>query len=49
MIGRKRTRQASWIASAGVLPARCASTAKSTIMMPFFFTRPTSMITPTNA
>jgi hypothetical protein len=50
MIGRKRTRHASYIASAGGLPCvRCASRAKSIIMMPFFFTSPTSMITPTNA
>src|SRR6185369_397269 len=50
MMGRKRTRQASWIASRGDLPcSRCASTAKSTIMMPFFFTRPTSMMMPTKA
>ena len=28
---------------------RCASIAKSTIMMPFFLTSPTSMMTPTNA
>ena len=49
MMGRKRTRQASRIASFGVFPARSASTAKSTIMMPFFFTRPTSMMIPTKA
>lgn len=50
MIGRKRINEASKIASSGGLPdARSASTAKSTIMMPFFLTRPTSMITPTKA
>ena len=50
MIGLKRTRQASWIASSGSLPfCRWASTAKSTIMMPFFFTRPMSMMMPTKA
>jgi len=40
----------SKIASAGDLPSvRCASSAKSIIMMAFFLTRPTSMMTPTNA
>src|SRR5213595_3430629 len=34
----------------GRLPSlRCASNAKSIIMIPFFFTSPTSMMTPTNA
>src|SRR5207244_11032604 len=38
------------IASLGDFPSsRCASSAKSIIMMPFFFTSPTSMMTPTNA
>jgi len=50
MIGRKRTRQASKIASSGERPSlRCASSAKSIIMMPFFFTSPTSMMMPTKA
>ena len=49
MIGRNRTSDASWMASRGDFPARCASIAKSTIMIPFFFTRPTSMMIPTNA
>ena len=40
--------QASKIASAGDLPSlRWASKAKSIIIMPFFFTRPISMMTPT--
>ena len=38
------------IASAGALPSsRCASMAKSIIMIAFFFTMPTSMMIPTNA
>ena len=50
MIGRKRTMQASKIASWGLLRSlRCASMAKSIIMMPFFFTSPTSMMMPTKA
>jgi len=49
MMGRKRTRQASWIASRAPFPAFRASIAKSTIMMPFFFTSPTSMMMPTKA
>ena len=50
MIGRKRTRQPSKIASRGAMPSpRCLSSAKSIIMMAFFFTIPTSMITPTKA
>ena len=49
MIGRNRTRQASTIASAGWVPwARCLSTAKSIIMMAFFFTIPINMMMPTN-
>ena len=41
IIGRKRSRQAWKIASSGGrLPLRCASRAKSTIMMAFFFTMP---------
>jgi hypothetical protein len=31
------------------LPSRLFSIAKSIIMMPFFFTRPTSMMMPTKA
>ena len=47
MIGRKRTRAASTIASAADMPCFVsASTAKSIIMIAFFFTRPMSMITP---
>ena len=47
MIGRKRTRHASRMAaSALTLGSFRASIAKSTIMMPFFLTRPTSRITP---
>ena len=50
MMGRNRMRQASRMASCADFPSvRCASIAKSIIMMPFFFTSPTSMITPTNA
>ena len=48
IIGRKRTMQASKIASAGALPWwRCASRAKSIIIIAFFFTMPISMISPT--
>jgi len=47
VIGRKRTRHASRIASSGVLPSLRCSIAKSTIMMPFFLTRLTSMMMPT--
>jgi hypothetical protein len=50
MIGRNRTAQASTMASSGPFPSsRCASSAKSIIMMPFFFTKPISMMMPTNA
>ncbi len=50
MIGRKRILQACRIASVGDFPSvRCASSAKSIIIIPFFFTRPTSMMIPTNA
>ena len=50
IIGRKRTILPSKIASAGLLPSvRWASSAKSIIMMAFFFTRPTSMMMPTKA
>ena len=49
MMGRKRTTQASVIAVGASFPDRRSSMAKSTIMMPFFLTRPTSMMTPTKA
>ena len=50
MIGRNRNRQASHIASSGVLPCtRSDSSAKSTIMMAFFFTIPMSSTMPTSA
>ena len=50
MIGRKRRWQASRMAASGSAPlCRWALTAKSTIMMPFFFTRPISSSTPTSA
>ncbi len=48
MIGRNRTTAAWRIASAGPLPsARAASIAKSIIMIAFFSTMPTSMMSPT--
>ena len=40
---------ASWIARAAGSPASTRCRAKSTIMMPFFFTMPISMNMPTNA
>src|SRR5579864_5862001 len=47
MIGRKRSMQASKIASCGDLPSRrSASRAKSIIMMAFFFTMPISRMIP---
>jgi hypothetical protein len=50
MIGRKRIRQASWIAwSAGKPRWRLASIAKSIIMMAFFLTMPINMMMPTKA
>jgi hypothetical protein len=50
MMGRKRTRQAWKMASAGAMPSlRCRSRAKSIIMMAFFLTMPMSMMTPTKA
>ena len=50
MIGRKRIKHASTIASRGGFPSlRSASSAKSIIMIAFFFTRPTSMMIPTKA
>ena len=46
-IGRKRSRQAWWMASCGVLPSlRSASSAKSIIMMAFFLTMPISSTMP---
>ena len=46
-IGRKRSRQAWRIASRGVLPSwRSASSAKSIIMIAFFFTMPISRMMP---
>ena len=50
MMGRNRTLAASMMASRGDFPSvRSASSAKSIIMIAFFFTSPTSMITPTYA
>jgi len=50
MIGRNRTLQASRIASRGDFPSRrSASSAKSIIMIAFFFTNPTNMMIPTKA
>ena len=50
MIGRKRSRQAWWIASRGDLPcSRSASSAKSIIMMAFFLTMPMSRTIPMSA
>ena len=50
MIGRKRIRPAWWIACSARMPSlRCASMAKSIIMMAFFFTMPISMMMPTKA
>ena len=50
MMGRKRTLQASRMAScAGSPRSRSASSAKSIIMMAFFFTSPISMMMPTKA
>ena len=47
MIGRNRIMQASKIASSGDLPSRrSASSAKSIIMMAFFFTIPISRMIP---
>ena len=43
MIGRKRSTQASRMAAAGAMPrVRCASSAKSIIMIAFFLTMPMS-------
>ena len=50
MMGRNRMLQASRIASRGDLPSlRSASSAKSIIMMAFFFTSPINITMPTNA
>ena len=50
MIGRKRSRQAWWIASRGDLPcSRSASSAKSIIMMAFFLTMPMRRTIPMSA
>ncbi|MOA48687.1 hypothetical protein D3C78_1714640 [compost metagenome] len=50
MIGRKRARAASRIASYGASPRwRWAARAKSIIRMPFFLTMPISSTTPINA
>ena len=50
MMGRKRSRQASRMASCGDMPrVRSASMAKSTIMMAFFLTMPISSTMPTSA
>ena len=50
MIGRKRSRQASRIASSALSPRlRSASSAKSIIMIAFFFTMPISRMTPISA
>jgi hypothetical protein len=49
MIGRKRSRQASKIASRGSALRAFASSAKSIIMMAFFLTMPISRITPISA
>ena len=47
MIGRKRSRHARRIASCGLMPSRCASIAKSIIMIAFFLTMPISSTMPT--
>ena len=47
MMGRKRSMLAWWMARSGVLPSAIRCSAKSTIMMPFFFTMPISMNMPT--
>jgi len=50
MIGRKRSRHAWWMASRGVIPwSRSASSAKSIIMIAFFFTIPISRMMPIRA
>ena len=50
MMGRKRSRHASWIDSSGVMPwSRSASSAKSIIMIAFFFTMPMRRTMPMSA
>jgi len=50
VMGRKRSMQASKIARSGGSPwARSPSSAKSTIMIPFFLTMPMRRMTPTSA
>ena len=50
IIGRNRITAALTIASSASNPSsRCRESAKSTIIMAFFFTSPTSMIMQTNA
>ncbi len=49
MIGRKRRRQASKMASSGDQPARSRASAKSMIRMAFFLTMPISRMTPIRA
>ena len=46
VIGRKRRIEASMMASFAPRPCACRSTAKSTIMMAFFFTMPISITSP---
>jgi hypothetical protein len=47
MIGRNRSRHASYMASRGAFPSlRSASSAKSIIMIAFFFTMPISRMMP---
>ncbi len=50
IIGRKRNKQAWKMACSGVRPPlRCASSAKSTIIMAFFFTMPINSMIPIRA
>jgi hypothetical protein len=46
MIGRNRCRQAARIAASGDRPSRSPAIAKSTSMIPFFFTMPISRMMP---
>jgi hypothetical protein len=46
MIGRNRIKQPSLIASSAVRPSRSRTSAKSTIMIAFFFTIPISKMIP---
>ena len=48
MMGRNRCMQPSKIASSAFIPSLRAMSAKSIIMMAFFFTMPISKIMPTN-